>query len=296
MKVTRGLIIDDPWIGHILEGRKDWEMRSQATSHRGWFGLIRKGSGLVVGLARLVECGLALPPDEMIANYEHHRIPEAMIRSGAVSRWVIPWKLANTRPLKQPVPYEHKSGAVTWVLFSDEVSVKLGDALAEATCVTEIDEVRAKRKINDGLITPISDRPGIEVSTKKSNPTIPLAPLTEMPSQILGRTRLTGGNLRNNHFYVRKFLEKFPADSIGGSNKNAAAPREIAVDWGGPSPVMTDIDRTKGMFRKRGWVGQFFEASGASEGDTVVVTSAAPYQVHVRVEHRSTSDVPYQRV
>ena len=60
MTVTRGLIIADPWIDHILNGRKDWEMRSQATSIRGWFGLIRKGSGSVVGLARLRDCGMAL--------------------------------------------------------------------------------------------------------------------------------------------------------------------------------------------------------------------------------------------
>ena len=59
MTVARGLIIDAPWIDHILEGRKDWEMRSQATSVRGWIGLIRKGSGQVVGIARLVDCGKA---------------------------------------------------------------------------------------------------------------------------------------------------------------------------------------------------------------------------------------------
>ncbi len=45
--IKRGLTIDEPWIGHILEGQKDWEMRSQATSYREWFGLTRKGSGVV---------------------------------------------------------------------------------------------------------------------------------------------------------------------------------------------------------------------------------------------------------
>ena len=35
MDITRGLIIAAPWIGYILEGRKDWKMRSQATSIRG---------------------------------------------------------------------------------------------------------------------------------------------------------------------------------------------------------------------------------------------------------------------
>ncbi|MBD3625195.1 MAG: ASCH domain-containing protein [Rhodobacteraceae bacterium] len=75
MNVSRGPIVADPWIDNILEGRKDWEMRSQATSVRGWFGLIRKGSGTVVGLARLVDCGRVLDQAEMIANFDHHCIP-----------------------------------------------------------------------------------------------------------------------------------------------------------------------------------------------------------------------------
>jgi hypothetical protein len=84
MIISRGLIIAELWIDHILEGRKDWEMRARPTAHRGWFGLIRKGSGTVVGMARLVDCGRELDRNEMIANSHHHRIPEAMIRRGEV--------------------------------------------------------------------------------------------------------------------------------------------------------------------------------------------------------------------
>ncbi|MBS8259335.1 hypothetical protein DYI23_03790 [Roseibium polysiphoniae] len=287
MKVTRGLIIADPWIGHILEGQKDWEMRAQATSHRGWFGLIRKGSGQVVGLARLTECGLPLTPDEMIASHEHHRIPETMIRSGTVSKWIIPWKLADIRLLEQPVSYEHKSGAVTWVLFSAEVSIQLAKLLASTVPLSRNDETRPTRTINVGVVSPITKRSTIEEPEKRPVPKASEQPLTETPRRLLGRSQITGGNLRNNHFYVREFLDKFPADAIGGSNKKTAASRDITVDWGGPSLVLTDIDRTKGLFRKRSWVRQFFSASGAREGDTVVVTSSDPYHVHVRVERRS---------
>ena len=90
MTETRGLIIADPWIGHTLDSRQGWEMRSQATSVRGWFGPIRKGSGTVLGLARLVDCGRALFQAEMIANFDHHRIPTDMIRRGEVAKWVVP--------------------------------------------------------------------------------------------------------------------------------------------------------------------------------------------------------------
>lgn len=114
-RITKALIIADPWIGFILDGSKTWEMRASATSHRGWFGLIRKGTGAVYGVAKLVDVGRALSPAEMIAAFEYHRIPERMIRSGEVAKWNTPWKLTDVRRLRRPVPYSHKSGAVTWV-------------------------------------------------------------------------------------------------------------------------------------------------------------------------------------
>ncbi|PHO06022.1 hypothetical protein CSC82_01360 [Rhodobacteraceae bacterium 4F10] len=287
--INRGLIIDEPWIGHILEGRKDWEMRSQATSHREWFGLIRKGSGQVLGLARLVDCGKALSPTEMIASQHHHCIPASMIRSGAVSKWVIPWKLADIRPLKHPVPYEHKSGAVTWVLFSDEVSARLAEAQEASAPIASNTIATPSRKIDTSLVMKASDQSTADALTKQQTPAASSPPLPEAQRHLLGRSRITGGNLRNSHFYIGDFLGKFPADTIGGSSKEAAGSKEITVDWGGPSTVMTDIDRTKRMFRKRGWVRQFFLASGARENDTVIVTASAPYHVHVHVERGSNS-------
>ena len=86
MSITRGVVIADPWIDHILQGSKNWEMRSRATAMRGWFGLIRRGSGQVFGLARLVNCGTALDQAAMIDSIPHHRIPEDMMRRGEVDR------------------------------------------------------------------------------------------------------------------------------------------------------------------------------------------------------------------
>jgi hypothetical protein len=42
------------------------EPGEEPTAIRGWVALIRKGSGKVVGLAKLVECGKALGTDAMI--------------------------------------------------------------------------------------------------------------------------------------------------------------------------------------------------------------------------------------
>ena len=119
VETIRGLIIDEPWIGYLLSGRKTWEMRSQKTK-LGWIGLIRKGSGCVSGIAYLGEVGSPLSCDEMIETFEKHRVPEEMIR-GKDFKWFTPWKLTKIQELREPVPYNHPYGAVVWVRLTNEV-------------------------------------------------------------------------------------------------------------------------------------------------------------------------------
>lgn len=283
MAVTRGLIIDTPWIDHILEGRKDWEMRAQPTAIRGWVALIRKGSGNVVGLAKIVECGKALGTDAMIEAFDHHRIPERMIRSGEVAKWVVPWKLADVLPLAQPVPYDHKNGAVIWVTLSEEVSRQLEDALAGKDNPSPEIAPSPSRRVESlvSLTYPVPDAP--KVTIKPESHPIPIS-LPDQERRVIGRSRLSTGNLNNNHFYLTDFLNAFPSDTIGGKNADQAAEGSLTIEWGGPTPEISDIDLSKRMFRKRGWVRKFFAASGAKEGDIVVVSLIAPYHVHVGLE------------
>ena len=110
-------------------------------------------------------------------------------------------------------------------------------------------------------------------------------PSTQAPpqnvSRHLGMVEITQGNIDHNHIYLRSFFEKFPADAIGGSNRASAAPREIAVDWGGDAVVMTDLDGVKRFFRKRGWIREFFERNGARPGESVLVEQIGPYRYRV---------------
>lgn len=276
MHIKKGLIIDEPWIGFILSGEKTWEMRSTATSFRGWFGLIRKGSGAVVGVARLVDVGPPLSPEEMIRDFEKHRIPESMIRSGAVAKWNTPWILADVRRLPRPVAYRHKSGAVTWVNLDDDVTAaiaaSLGDDVSTSTgnppAPAVLDASRAELSSSATAASRMSEGAG--------GPS----------SGMWGETEITEGNIRHNHFYMRSFIHRFPSDLIGGSNKREAAPRSALVDWGGPVPVETDIDGEKQFFRARGWVRRFFEANDAKAGDTVRVEETAPYRYRVSLRKR----------
>jgi DNA polymerase-3 subunit epsilon len=62
------------------------------------------------------------------------------------------------------------------------------------------------------------------------------------PDRLLGISEITEGNIRNNHIYLRSFFKKFPSDTIGGSNSESAAMREVMLYWGG---VDAGIDRSR---------------------------------------------------
>ena len=279
MRITKALIIADPWIGYILDGSKTWEMRSSSTAHRGWIGLIRKGTGAVYGATRLAEVGAPLTPAEMIATTDRHRIPEEMIRSGAVAKWNTPWKLADVRTLTRPVPYRHKSGAVTWVELDPDVTEAIAQQLSSQ-------EMPAEAGATDPVV-PATKNHALERPKRSMGSTAPA-----VSGRLIGQVELTAGNIRNNHIYLRSFFDRFSADAVGGSNRREAAVRTIKVDWGGPRPAETDLDGQKRFFRARGWVKAFFENNSAEPGDVVLVEEIAPYCYRVALEKKAARWLP----
>lgn len=310
--ISKALIIADPWIGYILDGSKTWEMRSSGASHRGWFGLIRKGTGAVYGVARLIDVGAPLSSAEMIATFDRHRIPEVLIRSGEVAKWNTPWKLADIRRLARPVPYTHKSGAVTWVELDaaaiDGVAGQMREPDPTATQAqppmkssaaervkpsndserVRIDISQRGRKLHidiewdDGHPAPALGRPA---AAPKSPTPVPTArPPGPGGGSVIGEVTITDGNIANNHIYLRSFFDRFPADAVGGSNKANVARRELTINWGGPEPVVTDLDGSKKFFRARGWIGAFYKLNRAKAGDRVLVEQTAPYRYEVRLQ------------
>lgn len=110
-----GLIVREPWIGYILEGTKTWEMRTSPAPRRGRIGLIRKGTGLVVGTAKIVD---SLPPLDaagLAATRDRHRIPAELDVQVLAAGWIHPWVLRNVRRLPRPVAAGQKPGQVIWV-------------------------------------------------------------------------------------------------------------------------------------------------------------------------------------
>lgn len=111
MHMKKGLIIAEPWISDIFEGRKTWELRNRNTRIRGPIYLIRKGSGLILGTAHLVD-SIALPEKEMKFHKEHGEPKENFKNS---EKLVYAWVLKNPKRFLKPRPYKHPNGAVVWV-------------------------------------------------------------------------------------------------------------------------------------------------------------------------------------
>src|SRR5690554_830796 len=125
--VSRGLIIDQPWIGKILRGEKTWEMRSTRTSIRGPIALIEKGSGTVVGVASILSSLGPMSLQDISNNKLKHRVgPEIYTQHDY--KWNHAWVLGEVRPLSHPVKYRHKPGAVIWV----ELDATAREALQKA--------------------------------------------------------------------------------------------------------------------------------------------------------------------
>jgi hypothetical protein len=126
--INEALIIDEPWLAKILSGEKTWELRTTHCHKRGWIGLIRKGSGLVVGIAKILGSSGPLTDQELRATVAQHCVPADVLIQKSTYRFS--WELTGARALRQPVPYQHPSGAVKWVILATEVTREIGEQAA----------------------------------------------------------------------------------------------------------------------------------------------------------------------
>lgn len=131
--ITHGLIVRKRWLDLILSGRKTWEMRSRNTTRTGPIALVEKGTGTVVGVAWLTGCSARLDAAGMRAATNRHGIPEGEIADVMGRNWTVPWHLADARRLRAPIRYEHRGGAVTWVMLNPAAQAALRAQVGEAT-------------------------------------------------------------------------------------------------------------------------------------------------------------------
>jgi hypothetical protein len=89
----------------------------------GRIGLIRKGSGEVVGLADLVDAKAPLRTrKEYAATARYHCTTSPADQAEAFADcYRTPWVLAQAQKLPCPVRYKHPSGAIIWVRLAPSV-------------------------------------------------------------------------------------------------------------------------------------------------------------------------------
>ena len=118
----RGLLIRQFWLDKIFQGKKTWEIRGSNTHIRGRIGLIRSGSGRVVGTCDLVGVEGPLSLADLRRNVSKHMAPLSELRKPLRYKQTYAWVLKNAKALRKSVPYKHPQGAVIWVKLADSVS------------------------------------------------------------------------------------------------------------------------------------------------------------------------------
>lgn len=267
----------------ILHGEKTWEMRKTANRDRGIIGLVRKGSGRVVGVANLVD---SLPPIsvEDYSNTEHLHGIRGVAQRDAIERgYFVPWVLKDVRVLPRPVPYKHKFGAQSRIVLEDDVAAAIHEQLVGIGY--------AAASASPNLAVPPQPKRAMEDRTtaQKKRPRI--------VGRIEGDTAympLSDGNITHNHFYLRSILDFFPEDSIGGSDETQRAKLMLTVQYVPGTTVRTDISgpnrasREKRsahyFFRERAPIKTFFARTNAQAGDTVVIRRDSPASYTVTLD------------
>ena len=107
------LVVKKRWLDKILDGEKDWEIRSALTRHRGWVHFAQSGStGKLMGRARLVGCHQLLSDEEFESHVHRHCVVK---RSSVPYKKVFAWVLEQAERFEKPFAYTHRPGAVVWV-------------------------------------------------------------------------------------------------------------------------------------------------------------------------------------
>ena len=107
-----------------------------------------------------------------------------------------------------------------------------------------------------------------------------------MSSDDVCRVKLTAGNIRNHHFYLRGCESVIPEGGLGGRNKDTPG-RPFTVRFEPGPTVETDVDGAKMILTDRKAVRAFLESAAASEGDVVCLQRIGDRQIVAWLELNS---------
>ena len=106
------LVVKNPWVDLILDKKKTWEIRGEATQQRGLIHLALSGAGgRIVGQCHITD-SFAIDKDELANHFSKHQISDLSVIS---YRRPHVWVLSKARRYKKPFVYAHPQGAIKWV-------------------------------------------------------------------------------------------------------------------------------------------------------------------------------------
>jgi hypothetical protein len=112
---TVALLVREPWVTLLCQGKKTWELRGSRTHKRGRVALAcAGGGGVIVGSATLVACHGPLTADQLVDAQALHCVPGGGTASVRYKE-VYAWEFTDAARLAQPLPYAHPPGAIIWV-------------------------------------------------------------------------------------------------------------------------------------------------------------------------------------
>ena len=106
------LVVKEPWVSMIIDGKKTWEIRGSATAKRGKIHVAASGcGGMLVGQCQLVDC-FPVSSSELAKNVTKHCIKDLKsVRYKKPHAWV----LKKAVRYSSPFTYSHPNGAIIWV-------------------------------------------------------------------------------------------------------------------------------------------------------------------------------------
>lgn len=116
----------------ILDGTKDWEIRSRPPRNRGRIALSEKGANSIVGTCTLSCVVGPLTLEQVMKSARRMGTTRAEVKED-LADWrqdcrderVYAWVLRDVRRLRSPVAFANPSGAVTWALLPEKIGRRL---------------------------------------------------------------------------------------------------------------------------------------------------------------------------
>ena len=96
-----------------------------------------------------------------------------------------------------------------------------------------------------------------------------------------GIVKLTQANFDHDHMYLSTVMDLFPSEAIGGPSEEQRSTLGLTLHYGGRTPVVTDIAGDKKIFRRRGWLRDFFSRHDLDPDDEVVIELVGDCEYHI---------------